>query len=71
MKAKPLQDLLKKEANFNFDQSCRDSFEELKKALTSSPVLCLYNPSAELQLRTDASNAKLGAILLQKQSDNL
>ncbi|KMQ90234.1 retrovirus-like pol polyprotein, partial [Lasius niger] len=65
--AKPLQDLLRKTSSFNFDQGCLNAFNSLKDALTSFPVLCLYNPCAETELHTDASSLALAAILLQKQ----
>ncbi|XP_020296207.1 uncharacterized protein LOC109861101 [Pseudomyrmex gracilis] len=35
--------------------------------MSSPPVLCLYSPTAETQLHTDASSHGLGGILLQKQ----
>lgn len=37
--AKPLYSLLFKDTKFSFDESCRVSFEKLKEALTSAPVL--------------------------------
>ncbi|KAL6268091.1 hypothetical protein P5V15_001182 [Pogonomyrmex californicus] len=40
---------------------------EQNLALTSSPILALYNPAAETELHMDASHWGLGAILLQKQ----
>lgn len=63
-KAKPLHHLLKKSVDFN-DQ-CVYAFELLKNELCSRPILSIYNPSAEIQLYTDASSQGLGAILLQK-----
>lgn len=71
LKAKPLPNSLKKNVEFNFDNSCLSAFNLLKKELTSSPVLKLYDPAAETQFHTDARSAGLGAILLQKQKDNL
>ncbi|KAL0376285.1 UNVERIFIED_CONTAM: Transposon Tf2-11 polyprotein [Sesamum calycinum] len=43
--AKPLTNLLKKNAPFNWNDKCAQSFEELKKRLTSAPILAL--PSGE------------------------
>lgn len=71
LKAGPLQNLLKKSVAFNFDDSCRKAFGELKKELTSYPVLSVYNPAVETQLHTDACSLGLGAILLQKQKNNI
>lgn len=67
---KPLHSLLKKSSEFNFNEDCFQAFISLKKALTSYPVLRLYNPTAETQLHTDASSLALAAILLQKQSSD-
>ncbi|KAK4397687.1 Retrovirus-related Pol polyprotein from transposon.6 [Sesamum angolense] len=39
--AKPLTNLLKKNAPFNWNDKCAQSFEELKKRLTSAPILAL------------------------------
>ncbi|KAL2246298.1 UNVERIFIED_CONTAM: Transposon Ty3-I Gag-Pol polyprotein [Sesamum indicum] len=39
--AKPLTNLLKKNAPFNWNEKCAQSFEELKKILTSAPILAL------------------------------
>jgi len=66
-KAKPLYNLFKKNVSFHFNEGCVQSFELLKKELTSNPVLALYNPAADTELHTDASVSGLGAMLLQKQ----
>ncbi|KAL2252900.1 UNVERIFIED_CONTAM: putative mitochondrial protein, partial [Sesamum indicum] len=39
--AKPLTDLLKKNAPFNWNEKCTQTFEELKKRLTSAHILAL------------------------------
>lgn len=69
-KVRPLQNLLKKDTQFEFDNACIESFNTMKSELTSTPVLRLYNPAAETQLHTDACSTGLGAILLQKQADH-
>lgn len=69
IKAGPIQSLLKKHKEFVFDENCESAFRLLKKELTSSPVLALYNPLAETEVHTDASCEGLGAILVQKQID--
>jgi len=65
-----LQDLLKKNAEFIFGTDCEKAMCQIKEELTSYPVLRIYNPSAETELHTDACIDGLGAILLQRQSDN-
>lgn len=62
-----------KDAVFNFDQKCVQSFETLKQLLTSAPVLHIYDPThptRETELHTDASKLGYGAVLLQRQTDN-
>lgn len=49
-------------------ENCSQSFETLKRLLTSSPILGIYNPAAETQLHIDASAFRLSAILMQKQA---
>lgn len=67
--AKPLQNLLRKDVTFDFDQNCHDAFNQLQQSLTTSPVLAIYNPKKETELHTDASSLGFGAALLQKQTD--
>ena len=47
-----------------------EAFKEIKKILSNTPVLALYDPKAETNIRTDASSYGLGAILMQKQSNH-
>ncbi|XP_018359981.1 PREDICTED: uncharacterized protein LOC108759166 [Trachymyrmex cornetzi] len=51
-KTKPLRELLRKSSVFDFSDNCINAFESIKRELISSPVLALYNPSAETQLHT-------------------
>ena len=62
----PLLKLLKKEIPFQWTKECQDSFEKLKAALISSPILILPNFDKLFYLTTDASNIAIGAILEQK-----
>ena len=45
----------------------RDQFADLKKALTSAPVLATLDPEADFILRTDVSDMAIGGVLAQKQ----
>lgn len=69
--AKPLYDLVKKDVNFVFGETEQNVFKFLCTALTKSPVLAIYSPTADTELHCDASITGFGAILLQKQKDNL
>jgi len=66
MKVKPLRQLTCKDVKFDFNENCIDAFENIKKLLTSQPILCLYDPYAETELHTDASSHGFGGILVQK-----
>ena len=69
--AKPLSNLVRKDTPFIFDAVCLEAFEELKRRLTSTPILAHYDASCESILETDASNGVVGGVLSQKQSDGL
>lgn len=67
--AKPLYDLTRKDRKFVFGPVELAAFETLKGKLLESPVLALYEPSAETELHCDASALGFGAILVQKNVD--
>ncbi|KAL0313697.1 UNVERIFIED_CONTAM: Retrovirus-related Pol polyprotein from transposon, partial [Sesamum calycinum] len=60
--AKPLTNLLKKNAPFNWNDKCAQSFEELKKRLTSAPILALPSGDGGYVVYTDASRQGLGCV---------
>ena len=62
---KPLVRLTRKEIPFLFDQGCRTAFEELKKRLTTAPVLGHYDPLRQSMLELDASDGVVAGILSQ------
>ena len=67
--AHPLHGLTCKDTPFTWgpDQDC--AFEELKKRLTTAPVLAYPNFTAKFCMETDASVQGLGAVLSQYQED--
>ena len=67
--AHPLHFLTKKDAPFVWTSQCQVAFENLKKLLTSSPVLAFPQFDRPFILETDASGTGLGAVLAQKQDD--
>jgi hypothetical protein len=65
--AAPLYDLLRKGKIFEWSESCQESFEWLKDALTMAPVLGMPNERDTFLLDTDASDEAIGAVLSQLQ----
>jgi hypothetical protein len=53
--AKPVTRLLEKNKDFDWTEECQVSFEELKKKLTSEPVLILPNITKKFDIYCDAS----------------
>ncbi|RDX82739.1 Retrovirus-related Pol polyprotein, partial [Mucuna pruriens] len=64
--ALPLSKLLQKDVEFKFDQPCIEIFQELKKRLTSAPILQAPNWDLPFELMCDASNSALEAVLGQR-----
>ena len=62
---RPLIHLTKKNVKFEWTEECRKSFENLRDALISAPVLSIADPNKVYILHTDASDYAMGAILMQ------
>ncbi|XP_052724070.1 uncharacterized protein LOC128193915 [Vigna angularis] len=65
-KALPLSKLLQKDIDFDFDDKCKQAFDRLKEALTTTPIIQAPDWTAPFVLMCDASNYALGAVLMQK-----
>ena len=63
--ARPLTDLLKKNA-FCWHEGATKAFNQLKLAMSAPPVLVLPDFSRDFVVETDASNTRIGAVLLQQ-----
>lgn len=68
--ARPLSQLLKNDVKFVFGEEQELAFERLKAMLIRDPVLKLYRVGAETEVHTDASRYGLGAILMQKDTED-
>jgi hypothetical protein len=63
--AKPMTRLLEKNKDFDWTKECQASFEELKKRLTSAPVLILPDITKKFNIYCDASRQGLRCVLMQ------
>ncbi|GBM49702.1 Retrovirus-related Pol polyprotein from transposon 17.6 [Araneus ventricosus] len=63
--ARPLHKLTEAKSNFNWTDECEKSFNSLKQALTSSPILTYPRTDKDFILDTGASNEGIGAVLSQ------
>ena len=64
--ASPLTKLTRKAVRFVWSSSCEDSFQELKKRLTTAPVLALPDSLGGFVVYSDASLIGLGCVLMQR-----
>ncbi|UYV63076.1 hypothetical protein LAZ67_2003063, partial [Cordylochernes scorpioides] len=67
----PLNNLLKKDVKWKWDEECETAFSKLKNMITSKPILAIYNPKYPIHLYTDASQEQIVSILKQEQPDGL
>lgn len=67
--ARPLHNLERKGVKYVWGQRKQASFDALRHATTTAPVLVHADPDRQYILETDASDYAYGAILLQKQDD--
>ena len=67
--ARPLFQLTKKDAVFEWTDECQRAFESIRDKLTSSPVLAVADANKSYILHTDASDHAMGAVLMQEDDD--
>lgn len=67
----PLTDLLQAKAKFVWTPKCENVFENVKRSLTSSPVLTAPRLDKPIKLQVDASQVGAGAILLQSDEHGI
>ncbi|RVW12530.1 Transposon Ty3-I Gag-Pol polyprotein [Vitis vinifera] len=65
--AKPLCELLVKDAKFEWDDKCQRSFELLKQFLTSAPIVRAPNWELPFEVMCDSSDYAIGAVLGQRE----
>ncbi|WVZ63586.1 hypothetical protein U9M48_013209 [Paspalum notatum var. saurae] len=64
--AKPMTSLLEKGVPFNWTKERQAAFDELKKRLTTAPVLTLPDLTKSFTVYCDASKEGLGCVLMQE-----
>jgi hypothetical protein len=60
-----MTELLEKDKKFKWMPAYEDSFQELKKRLTTAPVLVMPNMEKSFSIYCDASGQGLGSVLMQ------
>jgi hypothetical protein len=63
--AKPMTQLLEKEAKFKWSPQCEEAFLTLKKLLTTTPILAQPNIEKSFDVYCDASGMGIGGVLMQ------
>jgi hypothetical protein len=63
--AKPMTEPLHKNTPFVWNEACEQSFQELKKRLTTTPILALPDIHQNFVIYCDASKQGLGCLLMQ------
>jgi hypothetical protein len=61
----PKIELLKKDKKFKWMPACKASFPELKKRLTTAPILVMHDMEKTFSIYCDASSQGLGCVLMQ------
>jgi hypothetical protein len=64
--ARPMTDLLAKKVEFKWTPACQESFDMLKKKLTTAPVLILLDVHKPFSVYCDALYTRLGCVLMQE-----
>jgi hypothetical protein len=63
--SRPMTELLKKSKTFKWTPRCEANFQELKKRLTTTPVLTMPDMEKPFSVYCDASGQGLGCVLMQ------
>ena len=64
--ATPLTKLTRNVIKYEWTEQCEEAFQELKKRLTSAPILALPTTDKDSIVYSDASRSSLGYVLVQE-----
>jgi hypothetical protein len=62
--SKPMTELLEKDKKFEWTFACEATFQELKKRLTTAPILVIPDMEKLFSIYCDASGQRLGCVLM-------
>lgn len=65
----PLDDLLKKDKDWDWSTSCQQAFDSIRGILNSDLLLTHYDPSLEVIVAADASEHGVGAVIQHRWTD--
>ena len=65
----PLNELLKKNKDWEWTPECQEAIVKIKEVLTSDLFLAYYNPDLDIIVASDASLYGIGACILHKMPD--
>ena len=64
---KPMTKLLEKGREFKWSNECQASFEELRRRLTSAPILVFPDITQSFDMYCDASRQGLGCVFMKEE----
>ena len=64
--SRPLCRQLEKDANFDFDESCRSAFDEIKSRLLTDPIMVIPYWNNDFEIMCDVSDYAMAAVLGQR-----
>jgi hypothetical protein len=67
--ARPLNELTRKDAEWQWETRHQNAFDKLKTRVTTEPILAHPILTDPFELEVDASGFAMGAVLLQKKED--
>lgn len=67
----PLDNLLKKDQDYVWDEACGNAFEQFKTILQSDLLLAHFDPTLAVTIAADASNYGIGCVVYHTMDDGL